>query len=139
MKTQGISRVLKTENQLREMTKYVLTGLVRLHEGKFVHRDIRLPNILYVPDSSENSKYVLIDFEHGGYDKQKPNGPLRDWDENTLTSAGHYTLRSDMYQLGNLLEKYSDLMTTTGNIFVNRLKSKYMSAAAALQHPWIVN
>ena len=54
MKTQGISRVLKTENQLREMTKYVLTGLVRLHEGKFVQ-------ITKYPDSPENLKYVLID------------------------------------------------------------------------------
>ena len=93
---------------------------------------------MFVPEPHDSFRYVLIDFEHGGYDNQKPNGPLRDWDENTLTSGKRYTLRSDIYQLGKLLEKHSDLMSTTGTSFVNRLKSKYMSATAALQHTWIV-
>ncbi|RIB22183.1 hypothetical protein C2G38_2174615 [Gigaspora rosea] len=138
MKTRGIPCMLRTEDELREMAKCVLIGLARLHEGSFVHRDIRLPNILYIPGSCENSKYVLIDFEHGGFNKQKPGELLRGWDENTLTNAGCYTSTSDMYQFGKLLEGYSNLMTTDyGNDFTNRLKSKCMTAVMALKHKWI--
>ncbi|RIB22181.1 hypothetical protein C2G38_2174613 [Gigaspora rosea] len=138
MKTRGVPCMLRTEDELREMAKCVLTGLARLHEGGFVHRDIRLPNILYIPGSCENFKYVLIDFEHGGFNKQKPGELLRGWDENTLTNVGCYTSTSDMYQFRKLLEGYSNLMTTDdGKDFTNRLKSKCMTAVMALKHKWI--
>ncbi|RIB16588.1 hypothetical protein C2G38_2189559 [Gigaspora rosea] len=139
MKTRGASCQLKTENELREMAKCMLAGLVRLHDGNFVHRDIRLPNILHIPGSSEGTRYVLIDFEHGGRNKQKPGGLMKNWDGNTLTSAGYYTYLSDMYQLGKLIESYGNLITDNGNDFVNQLKSKNMAAMEALKHPWIDN
>ncbi|CAG8522299.1 29647_t:CDS:2 [Gigaspora margarita] len=140
MKTRGIPCLLITEDELREMAKCVLTGLARLHGGNFVHRDIKLPNILYIPDSCENFKYFLIYFVHGGFNKQKPGELLTGWDENTLTNAGCYTSTSDMYQFGKLLERYNNLMTTDdGKDFTNRLKSKCMTAAMALKHKWINN
>ncbi|KAF0453080.1 crinkler family protein [Gigaspora margarita] len=140
MKTRGIPCLLITEDELREMAKSVLTGLARLHGGNFVHRDIKLSNILYIPGSCENFKYFLIDFEHGGFNKQKPGELLTGWDENTLTNAGCYTSTSDMYQFGKLLERYNNLMTTDdGKDFTNRLKSKCMTAAMALKHKWINN
>ncbi|CAG8557062.1 5318_t:CDS:2, partial [Gigaspora margarita] len=108
MKTRVIPCMLRTDDELREMAKCVLTGLARLHGGGFVHRDIRLPNILYIPAWSFN--------------KQKLGGLLRDWDENTLTNAGCYTSTSDMYQFGKLLEGY--MTTDEGEDFTNRLKSK---------------
>jgi serine/threonine protein kinase len=47
MKTRGIPCMLNLKNENDwEMVKCVLTGLVRLHNGNFVHRDIRLPNIV---------------------------------------------------------------------------------------------
>jgi serine/threonine protein kinase len=108
---------LKNENDLREMVKCVLTELVRLHEGRFVHRDIQIPNILYVPESPDNYNYVLIDFEHGGRNRQKPGKRLNGCDENKLTDG-------EMYQLGKMLEKYDDWMTADGNDVVNKLKLK---------------
>ena len=56
-----------------------------ISHGNFVHRDIRLPNILYIPGSSEGTRYVLIDFEHG---------LMKNWDGNTLTTKGYYTYSS---------------------------------------------
>ncbi|KAF0383962.1 crinkler family protein [Gigaspora margarita] len=63
MKTRGKRATPKEELQLKIMTKNVLVGLECLHEEGFVHRDIRMPNILYVTsDNPANSSYVLIDF-----------------------------------------------------------------------------
>ncbi|CAG8644882.1 23136_t:CDS:2 [Gigaspora margarita] len=61
------------EQQLKIMTKNVLAGLECLHEGGFVHRDIRKSNILYViSDNPANSCYVLIDWG-------KPGDKLTEW------------------------------------------------------------
>ncbi|CAG8742424.1 18019_t:CDS:2 [Rhizophagus irregularis] len=139
MTTQGIPCKLNNENDVREMTKCVLTGLARLHAGRYVHRDIRIPNIVFVPEHHDNFRYVLIDFEHGGMNKQKPGENLNGWDANTLTKSGHYVYLSEMYQLGKMLEKYNDLMTAGGKDFVNQLKSKNLTAEEALKHTWINN
>ena len=88
MTTRGIPCNLKNENDVQEMTKCVLTGLARLHAGKFIHRDIWIPNIMFVPEPHDNFRYVLIDFEHGGIYKQKPGENLNGWDANTLTKSG---------------------------------------------------
>jgi hypothetical protein len=104
-----------------------------------VHRDIRLPNILYVPDADEGFRYVLIDFEHAGYNKEKISGGwLKDWDNGTLTSQGQYTTQSDMYQFGKLLEQFEGMIESKkGEDFVVKLKNKKMSAMEACKHAWI--
>ncbi|PKY39887.1 hypothetical protein RhiirA4_415402 [Rhizophagus irregularis] len=139
MTTRGIPCKLNNENDVREMTKCVLTGLARLHAGRYVHRDIRIPNIVFVSEHHDNFRYVLIDFEHRGMNKQKPSENLNGWDANTLTKSGHYVYLSEMYQLGKMLEKYNDLMTAGGKDFVNQLKSKNLTAEEALKHTWINN
>ena len=137
MTTRGIPCDLKTESDVQEMTKCVLTGLARLHTGKYVHRDIRIPNIVFVPEPHDNFRYVLIDFEHGGTNRQKPSEILNGWDQDTLTRTGQYVFLSDMYQLGKMLERYKEFMTGDGIDFVGQLKSKNLTAEVALQHAWI--
>ncbi|CAB4408209.1 unnamed protein product [Rhizophagus irregularis] len=80
MTTRGIPCKLNNENDVREMTKCVLTGLARLHAGRYVHRDIRIPNIVFVSEHHDNFRYVLIDFEHRGMNKQKPSENLNGWE-----------------------------------------------------------
>ncbi|GES88402.1 hypothetical protein RCL_jg5311.t1 [Rhizophagus clarus] len=140
MKTRGIPCVseLKNENNVREMMKCILTGLARLHQGNFVHRDIRLPNVVYVPESPDKFNYVLIDFEHGFYNRRACNEKLSGYDDNTLTTAGYYTTTSDMYQLGKMLEALSSRISSDqGRGFVEELKSKKLTAELALKHSWI--
>ncbi|CAG8637425.1 3201_t:CDS:2, partial [Paraglomus occultum] len=58
------------ELQIQWIAACVLAGLTHLHENGFLHGDVRLPNILYVPPPTDPNDtvgtYVLIDFEHGG-------------------------------------------------------------------------
>lgn len=48
---------------LKQMTENILIALFDIHKLDFVHRDIRLPNILYDPKSK---KFLLYDFEYAG-------------------------------------------------------------------------
>ncbi|CAG8613086.1 13493_t:CDS:1, partial [Funneliformis mosseae] len=50
----------------------------------YVHCDIRLPNIVLVPDISDY-RYILIDFEHGSKGGLEATEHLKDWDNATLT------------------------------------------------------
>jgi serine/threonine protein kinase len=60
LETRGQDCRFTNEDEVREMARSVLTGLTWLHQGGYVHRDIRLPNILYLPDAND-FKYILID------------------------------------------------------------------------------
>ncbi|RIB06855.1 hypothetical protein C2G38_2046463 [Gigaspora rosea] len=129
-----LSATPEDEQQLKIMTKNVLVGLECLHEGGFVHRDIRMSNILYV-----NSSYVLIDFEHGGKSGNKITEWLKNWDGGTLDRK-KYTKMSDIYQLGKLLEEFLIIIKSDdGKDFVAKLKKKDMDASEALKRPWLIN
>ena len=133
LKTRGVRRQPVDEQDLCEMVRCVLLGLKRLHNGGYVHRDIRIPNILYVPGGSFGGLYVLIDFEHGGYDGELMKmKELRGWDEGTLDDNGQYTTQSDLYELGKMLEEFHNLSNEGRD-----LKRKCMTAAQALNHIWI--
>jgi serine/threonine protein kinase len=138
MKTRGYRRMPTTEDDVRMMTKSLLAGLSRLHSGRYVHCDIRPPNVLYDPNVPEGCNYVLIDFEHG-----RPNGQvfeyhLRGWDDKTLEDDNTYTTRSDMYQLGKMLRSFGLVKSEAGKDFIKRLMEKNMPAEKALDHKWIV-
>ncbi|RGB41957.1 hypothetical protein C1646_751569 [Rhizophagus diaphanus] len=68
----------------------------------YVHCDIRLPNIVFVP-GVEDYKCVLIDFEHSNMSGFSPSELLRDWDGRTLNKKNKYTIQSDLYQFGKML------------------------------------
>jgi len=137
MKTRGYDRMPTNEDDIRMMTKSLLAGLSSLHNGGYVHRDIRPPNILYVPDAPEGYNYVLIDFEHAGFDGEEFKDLLTDWDNGTLEADNTYTSLSDMYQLGNMLRNSGLVKSGVGQDFVTKLIGKDMTAEQALNHEWI--
>ncbi|GET65883.1 hypothetical protein GLOIN_2v1824646 [Rhizophagus irregularis DAOM 181602=DAOM 197198] len=66
------------------------------------------------------------------------NEKLSGYDDNTLTTAGCYTTTSEMYQLGKMLEALNSQITSNqGKGFVEKLKSKKLTAELALKHSWI--
>ncbi|GES74974.1 hypothetical protein RCL_jg13042.t1 [Rhizophagus clarus] len=126
---------LRNEDDARAMSQSVLTGLTWLHKGGYVHRDIRLPNILFVPGVA-NYKYVLIDFEHANVGGLVVSEQLKVWDIKTLTKGNKYTSQSDMYQFGKMLENLNIINSDDGKRFLNSLKNKNINSANALKHAW---
>nr|CAG8490445.1 3960_t:CDS:2 [Entrophospora candida] len=139
LKTRGLECPPKDEQTTQVMTCSLLTGLKRLHQCGYVHRDIRLSNIVYDSNNSKGYEYVLIDFEYGGKANEKFDILLTDWDDGTCDEDNVYTTLSDMYQLGRLLEGLNMMFSNDGQDFINKLKKKVLEADAALQHPWIAS
>ncbi|KAJ3063967.1 hypothetical protein HK102_008338 [Quaeritorhiza haematococci] len=141
MSTIGISLrhwPLREEIAVRRMARAILLGLQRLHTGSFVHQDVRLANILYLPTRFLGHEYALIDFEHAGEANRQWKGDwLQDWSEQTL-DKGRYTTGSDIFQFGALLERefWHKISSEEGRNFIGFLKSK-PTASDALEHSWI--
>ena len=135
--TRGLPLEYNGEEDVKEMTRCVLTGLRHLHAGGYTHRDIRRPNILYVPGYA-NSKYVLIDFEHAGPPGEPFDENLAEWDADTLED-GRFTEASDLYQFGKLLKGVLEEfgMATDGLELARTLMAKTCSAELALSHGWL--
>ncbi|KAJ3079018.1 hypothetical protein HK102_004077 [Quaeritorhiza haematococci] len=126
------------EADVRNAAKAVLQGLDCLHSASIVHRDIRLDNVLYLPEAFRGHNYALIDFEHaGGAGDHWVGNWLLDWTEGTLSTEGCYTTTSDTYQCGVLIEKFSEVLSSPeSQDFIAYLKGK-PTAKEALKHPWI--
>jgi hypothetical protein len=144
LKTRGLASFPKTEDQLRQMTKDVVSGLSWLHQGRYLHCDVRSPNIVYDPIAEQ---YVLIDFEHGDRvatrKRSKRNAdiqvvPLKEWDHETLEN-GVYTATSEMRQLRKMLMHDGRFVLITlsdqGTDFMAKLG--VMTANESLEHEWI--
>ncbi|KAJ3069435.1 hypothetical protein HK102_006928 [Quaeritorhiza haematococci] len=127
-----------TEADVRNVAKAVLQGLDCLHSASIVHRDIRLENVLYLPEQFRGHSYALIDLEHAGTAGGCWVGNwLRDWTEGTLSTEGCYTTTSDIYQCGVLIEEFSEVLSSPeSEDFITYLKRK-PTAKEALKHQWI--
>ncbi|RHZ81095.1 hypothetical protein Glove_123g107 [Diversispora epigaea] len=124
---------LRNEDEARAMSQSVLT---RLHKGGYVHRDIRLPNILFIHGVT-NYKYVLIDFEHTNVGGLVVSEWLKDWDDNTLTNKNKYTRQSDLYQFGKMLRNLNVVNSEAGKKFLDGLGNKRIHINNILGHEWI--
>jgi serine/threonine protein kinase len=144
--TRGVPNRPQSEDEVRSFTKDVISALVFLHKGGFLHRDVRFPNIVY---DRTIKHYVVIDFEHGGHDGQKNRAknrkyvvsdtpPLKDWDDKTLVN-GVYTHSSDLYQLGIMLKKEFGFLIVSGlgKQFVEGLITKVIDGKKGVDHKWL--
>jgi serine/threonine protein kinase len=94
---------INTIEYLKQMTEDIFKALFDIHELNYVHRDVRLPNILYDPSSK---KFILIDFECAG-----KNNDILDLD---------LTVHIDVIQKGQKYHKIHDIIC-----FVDLINEQY--------------
>jgi serine/threonine protein kinase len=135
LETRGHVCQLRNEDETRAMSQSVLIGLNWLHKGGYVHYDIRLPNILFIPGNADY-KYVLIDFEHANVDGLVMSEWLKDWDNKTLTKNNKYTAQSDLYQFGKMLRNLNTVNSKAGKKFLDSLRDKSISVENVLHDEW---
>ncbi|CAH1764607.1 12511_t:CDS:10, partial [Entrophospora sp. SA101] len=135
LETQGHICRLRNEDEARAMSRSVLTGLNWLHKGGYVHCDIRLSNIHFIPGAADY-KYVLIDFEHANVDGLVMPEWLKDWDSKTFTKHNKYTAQSDLYQFGKMLRNFNTVNSEAGKKFLDSLRDKSISIENVLHHEW---
>jgi serine/threonine protein kinase len=130
---------LDSEKTVKLLVLHVCKALAALHCNQLVHRDVRLNNIVQL-----NNSFMLIDLETVGRTTAQALPPgfdcFTDWNDKML-EGGRYTLMSDSYSLGRLMEK--DLLGSDASEeaidLMQKLKKKDLIAAAALRHPWLQN
>ncbi|KAG2440071.1 hypothetical protein HXX76_004185 [Chlamydomonas incerta] len=117
----------------------VLRGLAALHSEGFVHRDVRWPNVIFLP---AEKRWLLIDLEHAGLNDCDCSGapyPLQVWSERTLDPGGKYTFRSDLRMVAEQLMMCGGFELDEGGKDLRRqLLAGQLTAAAALEHEWLV-
>ncbi|CAG8623981.1 11368_t:CDS:2 [Paraglomus brasilianum] len=72
----------------------------------------------------------------GGHADEPFEELLTDWDSRTLVN-GQYTVFSELYQVGKMMEKFDAILSEQGKQFVAMLKEKQTAANEALLHAWI--
>ena len=111
-------------NELLVLIKQLLLTLAALHKENWVHRDVRMDNLVHGP-----AGWVLIDWELAG-----PAGHHVFWNSAHLppeVNSGHmpYTAVSNLWQVGKIIQRYDALCTGTTKHFANMLISKQFTAA----------
>jgi serine/threonine protein kinase len=101
-------------NQLLILMKQLLLTLKALHKQEWVHRDIRIDNLVHGPNG-----WVLIDWELAG-----PVGQPVFWNSTYLPSkvnAGQmpYTTATDLWQVGRLIQRFDTLSAGATKHFAN--------------------
>ncbi|CAG8714598.1 5263_t:CDS:2 [Funneliformis caledonium] len=107
-----------------------------LLKARYVHRDIRWPNILRLNDYS----WILIDLECAGVSGERVHfKPLEGWASET-NETGVYTTKSDVYMVGRLLSKLFFSLSEEAREFEKATTTNLkfcLTAQEARQHPWL--
>ncbi|KXZ54438.1 hypothetical protein GPECTOR_5g90 [Gonium pectorale] len=115
----------ETEAALASAVLGVLRGLVALHSKGFVHRDIRWPNVIFLP---AEQRWLLIDLEHAGRE-----GGACAWHG----EGGAYTAASDLQLVADLMNDLPYPLSASALGLQQQLLGGGLSAADALKHPWL--
>ena len=139
-----LERLPLNETELKTAIKCVLSALAVFHEGDFVHRDIRWPNLLYDMGASGRSRWLLADFELAGkIGSELPveyRTSLEMPPEARIGSA--LSAAADVWQVGMLVKVWKiGILSELAEGFVHNLTCynarERPSAREALAHRWL--
>jgi serine/threonine protein kinase len=136
-----LTRSLFDLQEVRLLAYSLCRALGILWSIKLVHRDIRPPNVMRLPEPYRH--YILIDLEHVAPVAVWPRevAPLNSWDSHTLNDKGEYDHRSDMHQLGEILNSMLcrvGAVSSEAKECVTQMRQKMVDWDGALKLPWLV-
>ena len=129
LKPVGTHLHIANSNHLRSLIEQLLATLTALHKQNWVHRDIRIDNLVHGPTG-----WILIDWELAA-----PAGQHVFWNSAYLppeVNAGQmpYTPACDLWQVGRIIDQYSALSSEAMKQFANQLTSKHFEVAKHALH-----
>jgi serine/threonine protein kinase len=118
---QKSEKYVETIEGLMQMSENILMALFDIHECDFVHRDIRLPNILYDPNLK---KFLLNDFEYAGKNNYILDLDLRAHN-GVIKKKQKYHKIHDIICFGNLINKEYNKIVQDQNTKYENFLSKF--------------
>ncbi len=120
--------------QLHSLVYSVLSTLVDVHSYDFVHRDIRIENLIRVNDG-----WLLIDWELAGKANQNVWWEGKLLPDSVRYHLAPYTIQTDLWQVGNLIKAEAiSSVVAIDNFAEQLLAGSFSSARAALAAMWDV-
>ncbi|KAL3137961.1 hypothetical protein ABBQ38_005208 [Trebouxia sp. C0009 RCD-2024] len=125
----GMHLHIANSNQFFNLITQLLATLTALHKQNWVHRDIRMDNLVHGPTG-----WVLIDWELAALAGQHVF-----WNSTHLppeVNAGQmpYTPACDLWQVGRIIQQHNTLSSEAMKHFANQLTSKYFELAEHALH-----
>jgi len=111
-------------NDLLILIKQLLLTLTALHKQNWVHRDVRMDNLVHGP-----AGWVLIDWELAGPAGQHVFCNSTYLPPEVNTGQMPYTATSDLWQVGKIIQRHDALSTGATKHFANQLISKQFTSA----------
>ena len=130
----GVSFTIHSENELHSVVTSLLSTLRTLHEAGYVHRDVRMDNVIKYFD-----QWVLIDWELAGRVDQFVWWNAKVLPDPVKLREQPYTVKSDLWQLGKLIMSHYRTLSPAVSLFAQQLvKGDFQSAAQAQGHMWAI-
>ena len=125
----GMHLHIANSNQFFNLITQLLATLTALHKQNWVHRDIRMDNLVHGPTG-----WVLIDWELAALAGQHVF-----WNSTHLppeVNAGQmpYTPACDLWQVGRIIQQHNTLSSEAMKHFANQLTSKHFELAEHALH-----
>ncbi|BDA48582.1 probable crinkler effector protein 8 [Coccomyxa sp. Obi] len=131
----GACFTITDETELRSLVVSLLSTLCRLHEAGYVHRDIRVDNIV-----KYFQQWVLIDWELAGRVDQDVWWEGSALPEPVRLHQRPYTVKTDLWQVGKLMMTQQVVASREAKLFAQKLvNGDFQSAAQAEGGIWAIS
>ena len=114
--------------QMRSLVSCLLTILKHIHESGFVHRDVRLDNVVKATNG-----WLLIDWELAGRTNQIVWWEAKLLPDGVKQRLEPYTCKTDLWQLGMLIKTAAVSVDVAITSFAERLLAGDFATAAIAQ------
>ena len=127
----GASFIVQNSNELQSLVASLLSTLRLLHAAGYVHRDIRMDNIVKYFE-----RWLLIDWELAGRVDQEVWWEGKLLPDPVRLRQHPYTVQIDLWQVGMLIISQENVASPAAKQFAQKLVSYEFQSAAQAEGQW---